>query len=236
MTARPPDRVSLATPQAAAPPKRPCSADFSDGGPSFYVPFAVWVAIQLSALSIAAGGIRVWPGARDPLEHYAVALLLAVQVIATAMLFPWLLGHLRLGICVLASSAAFTALAGVITDDDLRSFAGAWVCMAGWLTAMLILGLSRLSPLSTAAAIGLTTTVAAGVPVVRYLRQEFLHLAPPAPLSGMHLDPVTGALAQLQAGSGDASTWLFLLLAPAVASVIRFACGARVVSTTYPQH
>jgi hypothetical protein len=200
-------------------------------------PLAVWMLIQLIVLSLSAAGVPLWYRAPEPVARVAAAQMLVAQLAASALLFPWLMRNVMSGACVILVSAPFLQLAALLAEVELARAAVAWSVAALWMNALLAWSVAlrasgRAQLIGTAVAGSLTL----GAPVLRYLRLEFSRPIRPIPETTPWLDPVAGALAQIQAGTLDAWPWL----APAcllLGGVLACAWSPRrAVAPSYPHH
>src|SRR4051794_35664528 len=58
-------------------------------------PLIAWLLIQLLALLLAAARVPLWARFDGAIESWALCWMLAMQVGASALLFPWLMSDLR---------------------------------------------------------------------------------------------------------------------------------------------
>ena len=223
----------------SATDERPDQTTREDRSRSLAVgPVAVWLLIQMIVLCLAAARVPLWYRAPAPVERVAVEQMLAAQVVASALLFPWLMRNLATGLCVILVTAPFVQLAAVLAEVDLARAAVAWIFAALWMSALLAwtvaLRASRAATRAQLIGVALAGALAMGGPVLRYLRLEFFHFAPPTQETTRWADPVAGAITQLQTGATDAAQWA-LLVCLLVGGMVACAWSRRqLVATSYP--
>jgi len=196
---------------------------------------AVWLLIQLIVLGLCAARVPLWYRAPEPLEHLAVEHLLVAQVIASSLLFPWLMRNVMTAACVIVTSAPFVLLAGMLAETGLSWTARTWGYVALWLAGLAVWTASLHTRRAKLVGGALASVLAVGVPFVRYLESEF-HVLPHEQLAALRwLSPVAGALSQLRPVPGDNAWWVFpfALLAAGIISVA-VACP-HFRATSYPQ-
>lgn len=170
-------------------------------------PLALWLVIQLAVLALSAARVPMWYGAPHPLERVAAAQMVVAQVVASALLFPWLMRDLATGACAILVAAPFIQLAALLTDVEPTRALRGWAYVALWMTALLIwtraLHRSMRAQLYGIAVAGVAVI---GVPLLRYFRMEFADID----ARMRWLDPTTGAIAQLRPDAVDVSAWLLV--------------------------
>ena len=136
-------------------------------------PMIVWLLVQVFALLLAAARVPIWARFDAPIESWALCWMLAIQLAASALLFPWLMPDLRAGVCVALISLPFLLLAGLLARNPFTITLRACGVIQLWLaalTAWRIVLTSRTAQLLAAAIVSITTIGAAGVV---YLAIEF---------------------------------------------------------------
>lgn len=136
-------------------------------------------------LPLALAGFRVplWARVEGPVEAHAMYLLIVVQVVASSLLFPWLLEDGRVSGLVILSSGPLIQLAGWMGDESLAQIGMAAVGMYVWMLGLLLL--SKVTPPNTQLiAVAMVSTAAIGGMIQIYLRTEFADLAT-KPLHGV---------------------------------------------------
>lgn len=88
----------------------------------------LWCALQLAAITLSASGVALWARPDRPVELLAPNHLLAVQIVACALLFPWLLGDWR--------RAVVTALTGTVMLQLAGLLSGATSALPWWFAAL----------------------------------------------------------------------------------------------------
>ena len=196
---------------------------------------AIWLLVQLIVLALGAARVPLWYRAPDPVERGAIEQVLAAQIIAAALLFPWLMRGAVTSACVVLVSAPFVQLAAMLSETEMHRATRAWLYAALWLGALAAWAAALRSPRARLGGVAVAGAVAIGLPVLRYLRLEFSDesLRPLGALA--RLDPVAGALSQLHARTDDIGWWAFppALLAAGLLAALRARARAR--ATSYPQ-
>jgi hypothetical protein len=196
---------------------------------------AVWLLIQLIVLVLCAARVALWYRAPEPLERLAVEHMLVAQVVASSLLFPWLMRNLMTAACVILTSAPFVLLAGMLAEAGLSSAARAWGYVALWLAGLAACTETLQTRRAKLVGVALAGVLAVGVPLVRYLESEFHALPHAQPAALRWLNPVAGALSQLRPAPGDNAWWVlpFALVAAGIISVSLARSHFR--ATSYPQ-
>jgi len=140
---------------------------------SIVAPVLTWAIVQLAALALSAGQIRLW--ARPPLatDAYALWMMLATQIGASALLFPWLMRNVVSTAFVIGSAAPCVLLAGMLSSTGgwmiVESASGVVLWLLGLAVWNRVLVSNRLKLLGIAV---LSTLIIGGACLV-YLRMEF---------------------------------------------------------------
>jgi hypothetical protein len=174
-------------------------------------PLLVWLLVQLAALSIAAA--RVPLAAQYPAagERLAVYLVLAAQVVAAAALMPWLLTGWRAAAVVAVSAWPFLALAcflSAVPTGDAVALAG---YLSGWILCLVVWGTAARSRRVMMCISAVASTLAAGGPLLAYLRAEFTPLDASAWAVNWQYGPLAGAFALAAGRPAAESGWPGLL-------------------------
>jgi hypothetical protein len=176
-------------------------------------PVFAWLALQM--LALLAAGLRVPFSARFvvPEEQLAIHEMFAVQMIASALLFPMLMRNLATAATVIAVTPLMVQLAGVIgAESEWIPLTIACAYPTLWLIG-LAMWASALRGSSKAQLYGVTTAtllVIGGV-LVAYLGREFG--APGQPLDWAKrgwLGPLMGGFALLEVGVRTGTAWAFM--------------------------
>src|SRR4051812_545277 len=141
-------------------------------GPATTGPLLLWLLIQLFALIVATARVPLAAGYPQPAEFLAPHVMVVVQTIAAALLFPYLLSGWSVAIVVIATTWPFVILSGLLSPvpgEGLVSTAG---FVSGWLLTLASLNRAlphRARPFGVAAA----PLLAAGGVVGFYPDQDF---------------------------------------------------------------
>lgn len=137
--------------------------------------FGVFLGVQWVALGVGAGGLALSDQFPHPAERLALAELLVAQVLAASLLFPWLLRNLNTTLILIASTAPFLQLAGMLSSaPPLRTFlAGLYVAL--WLLLLFLLRRHFLqTPHYQLLATAVSTAATLAAPLLWYLQAEFV--------------------------------------------------------------
>ncbi len=109
----------------------------------------------------------------EPAEQLAPHVLVATQVIAAALLFPFLLREWRVAIQLIATAIPFQFAAAILAGWDVRSIADSAACVAVWIVALSLWTASIRTEKSRALGIALASFLTLGAGIAHYLRLEF---------------------------------------------------------------
>jgi len=108
-----------------------------------------------------------------PTEYYAREIMLAVQVIAAAMIFPWLMRSARSAVFVILTAGIFLQLAGLLGDENSREMARCVAISFVWLISLALWRTALNSPRAEAIATAISTSITIGGACSYYFRLEF---------------------------------------------------------------
>jgi hypothetical protein len=136
-------------------------------------PLLLWLLVQLGAIVIAVLRVPLAAAYPEPAERLAPHLLLAVQVIAAGILFPFLLRDWRTAAQVVATAVPFQLASAYLAGVGARGMLPAMTFVLSWIVVLAVwrpcLTLHRMRAL----AISIATCLTLGGGVLRYLRLEF---------------------------------------------------------------
>ena len=187
-------------------------------------PVLLWLVVQLAALFLAAFRVPLAAKYPQPAESLATHVLLAVQVAASAMLFPHLMPNWRTTAAIIATGWPFAAIASILSAVPLARMAAAEAYVTVWLLALAlwraVLREHRLSLYGVA----LATTVSIGGAALYYFRLEFGPIAAGSAVGGngyalIALSPIAATLRQLSAPGMFWTGWLAPISLAAAAAV-----------------
>jgi hypothetical protein len=184
----------------AHPPKSPALQSTA--------PLLLWLGVQLGAILLAALQIPLAARYPEPAERLAPQLLLAVQVVAAGMLFPFLLRNWRHAINVAATGLPFQLAAGYLGGLAAREILPASVFVAAWILVLAVWRACLRSLGAQAIGVALAMCLTLGGGILRYLRVEF------APTSAAErtfesASPLLSTLATVE-GNPTIAGWLLL--------------------------
>jgi hypothetical protein len=157
-------------------------------------------------------------------EQVSLHVMLVTQVIASAMLFPFILRDVTAGAMAILAAAPFVQLAGYLSEIPLPSASPAGAYLAMWMLALAMWKSMLRTPRSEMLAIACATALSMGGAIVWYLRAEE-HKAGQIDWSTDALfGPILGVIAQLHAPTSAAAlaAWVWpvaILVACAIARV-----------------
>jgi len=215
-----------------------CSSDLP--GPATG-PVLLWLVIQLAALLLGALRIPLAAKYPQPAERLATHVMLATQVAASALLFPWLMRDWRTAAAVVATAWPFAAAASALSAVSLESTAAGEGYVTLWLAGLALWSRLLRGPRSQSFGVALAASVSIGAAVTWYLALEFgQSVGPGEPVGGsggavLAAFPMVAALRQLAPRGRDWRDPLLLLALIAVAVVAlltRHLRGRAKLSTT----
>jgi hypothetical protein len=178
-------------------PLTPASAR-SPAGPLF-----IWLIIQLLALSLGVCRVPLAARVVQP-EQFALHAMLVTQVIASAMLFPFILRDVTTSAMAILAIAPFVQLASYLSEIPLRSAALAGAYVAMWMLALSMWKSILRTPRSEMLAVACATAITIGGAIVWYVRAEEIESGQIAWSMDALLGPILGVIAQLHAPTNAA--------------------------------
>ena len=140
------------------------------------VPILLFVAVQTGAVALAACRIPLWARAPEATEFLALQILLPLQILASALLYPQLVDSVPMVFMSAATVWPFAFLAGLLSADSLGRIILSGSYETAFLFSLLIvrIALPPLSPTIRAKIVPamLSTWVAAG-PVLIFVAAEY---------------------------------------------------------------
>lgn len=185
---------------AASPP--PPLAHRSPAGPLF-----LWLVVQLFALSLAA--LRVPLAARfpPPGEQFAIHTMLATQIIASALLFPFLLRDLPTSVMVILTLAPFVQLASYLSAVPITRAALAALYVGVWLTTLALWRAMLRSRRGQMVGVASAVALSLGGAVIWYVRAESREPGPIDWSADGLFGPILGAVSQIESASPTVAPW-----------------------------
>jgi hypothetical protein len=133
----------------------------------------VWLAVQLAALGICAARVSLWARSPRASEQLALSLIVAVQIAAASLLFPYLLGTWRFTLLAIVTALPMAQLAAVLADAGIRAPIRAEVYVILWMIALRLWTCAILTDWSKLLASSIASLLALGAPLLWYLRLDF---------------------------------------------------------------
>lgn len=156
---------------------------------------ALWSALQCVALLVAAAGVRLWPHPPDPPESLALPVLVTVQIVSAALLFPDLFADRTTASVSLAVVAPALFCAGVLSATpparvtELLTYVAVWMIgLSAWAQ------LARTVAVRAAAVCG-ALILSVGGALLWYVRVEAAAQTGVPPPDPIRYGPLTAAVA-----------------------------------------
>lgn len=177
-----------------------------------FPPLFIWLLLQLLALFLSAArvpffALKSFP---QPAELLSLPLMLTVQVVASAMLFPFLLRDLRVTVMVIAASWPMTLVAGFLTATaDTRALAAAAIYLTAWLAGLALWQKALRSARAQAVGVAAATLAVFSGPIFWYLRLEYGGATTLDWSQAGRWGPIMGTLAIIKLDNVFRSPWVF---------------------------
>ena len=179
---------------------------------SSIAPLVTWLMLQLGVLVLIAADVRIsrnLPRPPNPTESIAAHTMLVVQLLASAMLFPWLLRTWTSTAIVIAATWPMLQFTGLLSAVQPSPLLVATLYISLWLLAMRLWHLAL--PTDHArliASAGATLLVLLG-PVLSYLHLAY-DVGPQGPPWNLLplLGPLPGALEMLSGSKWGLQWWI----------------------------
>jgi hypothetical protein len=136
-------------------------------------PLLLWLTLQLAVLALAAARVPLAAKYPRPAESLAIHLMLATQVAAAALLFPFILRDLRVATMVIVSTWPFDLLAAHLSALPAAQFLPAVSYVTLWLVTLTIWRSVVTSDMLQLVAVTVATAWALGGAGLSYLHDEF---------------------------------------------------------------
>jgi hypothetical protein len=178
-------------------------------------PLLVWLLPQLAVLMLMAGQVPiVAPKAMPrPAELWAARMMITVQIVSAALLFPFLLRDVRAAALVGAAAIPMGLLAAFLAGTaPRRQMVAPILYLEMWLATLFLWRIALRTPRSQGAGIATALFVALGAIVYYYVRLEYGPSPEPLLLKSIEgWSPVFGAIAAGDYLSLTLSGWLLLV-------------------------
>lgn len=184
--------------------------------------FALWLGMQLAVLGLSAGRVMLWSRAPRAGEESALLAMLAIQIAAASLLFPYLLGNVRVTILVIVTAWPLGQLAGAVGDEPASAVLRGELYVSLWLISLHIWSRALISDWAKLFFVALASMMSLGGPLLWYLRSEFA--GGPDDL-GNHGNAVFGPLMGVESQvlpDWPVGAWVFPLVAIFVGGVFIF--------------
>jgi hypothetical protein len=134
---------------------------------------ALWLVIQLGVLALIVA--RVPLAAQFPIasERLAPRFVLGSQVVAGALLFPFLLRNIRAAVQIVVSAIPFQLAAGYLAGINIRAMLWPALFVEGWLLTLTLWALWIRTQQMRLITIAVASCLTLGAATLSYLRVEF---------------------------------------------------------------
>jgi len=172
-----------------------------------------WLLIQLTALGLCAMRAAFWARVPRAGEQLALYVMLAVQVGASAMLFPLLLRNVRWTIFAIAAAWPLGELAAFLADVPMRRFAQAEWFVTLWLVTLYLWSRVLRTQWMRICGAAVAAMVCLGGPVLWYLRLEFHEVGRKPQICELaNYGPITAAISQCITDAFWPASWAWSLI------------------------
>lgn len=163
-------------PTIGEPTPSPAPAVRQDAGDGACIACAlgIWLAAQVLALGLGAGGVALaarWPTPATRLALHEMAL---AQVLVAAMTFCWLMRDApRAGLLAIASSWPMLILAAIVAERPTACLLAGGLYCTSWLAGLLLWSCVLRSHFRQLIGVALAVLLTAGDAIIAYLWREF---------------------------------------------------------------
>lgn len=187
-------------------------------------PLLAWLVVQFALLLLPAFRIPLTAQYPEPAEKLAAHLMLGGQVVASGLLFPFLLRDLRSAVQVMTTALPFQLAAGYLAGLSLGDLAAPAVFVDVWLLVLGFWAACLTSPRLRLLGVAVASCLTLGAGLLRYLRLEFA--APGAPPTSIEMLP---PLPTTLAAVGGTPTWSGFLVLLGLGAAAIFVLFARML-------
>jgi hypothetical protein len=191
-----------------------------------------WLALQM--LALVAAGLRIPFSARFvvPEEQLAIHEMFAVQMIASALLFPILFRNLATAVTVIATVPLMVQMAGVLgAQSELGALIAACTYPMLWLIGLALWAYALRGAKGRLYGVAGATLVVVGGALAAYLDREFGAHVPSIDWGSRGwLGPLMGGIALMESGERTGTAWVFMglhLMVAGVAASVRWRLEIR---------
>jgi hypothetical protein len=181
-------------------------------------PVLLWLLIQLAALSLATLRIPLAAKYPQPGELLATHVMLAAQVAASALVFPYLMRDWRTAAAVIAAAWPFAASASVLSALPPGAAALGELYVTLWLVALALWSAVLRGPRSRAYGVAIAAALSIGGAALWYLSLEFNPAGGAAQGNGARLLAVSPIIAVLRQLAPKSPQWAPFLVPAALAA------------------
>jgi hypothetical protein len=136
-------------------------------------PLLLWLLVQLAALLLASLRIALAAKYPQPAEALATHMMLAAQVAAASLLFPYLMRDWTTATAVIATAWPFAATASVLSAVPLAATAAGEAYVTVWLVTLALWSAALRTPRSKLYGLAVAAILSIGGAALWYLAREF---------------------------------------------------------------
>lgn len=132
---------------------------------------AIWLAVQLIAIGLIIGRVKLWIHGGD--DSDALSVMVTAQIAGASICAPMLMRNLPTSICVALSSVPFLQIAAIIAATDTPQLASAAGAVVMWMLSLAIATRFARTPLMRTTIHAIANCISIGGVAVFYLHAEF---------------------------------------------------------------
>jgi hypothetical protein len=172
-------------------------------------PLALWLGIQLVIVVLCAARVPLAAQLAAPSDQLTPHLLLAVQVVASSLLFPFFFRDVRSAVQILSSAIPFQLAAAYLAGLGVKDVFHAAGFVQAWLVTLAVGAACLRGTGGVMPVVCLASCLTLGGGMVRYLRLEFSQAQP----GGETFESASPLLTTLAAVEGQPTFrgWILLL-------------------------
>lgn len=197
--------------------------------PTLTGPILLASIVQLLALAIAALRVPLSDGYAEPAEDLAAGVMVTVQMVMIAAVFPFLLQGMRRTLVMLGLPWPYLLLAGFLATTPWRSLLWAEVLVNGWTVTLAVWRGILPRPRQQAVAVAAALLLTLGAAALRYLAAEYQPQVTSGASSGVWLafSPLLGNLEQLRQDGPHLPPFLAIVALLLMAGLVRLGQAVR---------
>jgi hypothetical protein len=179
-------------------------------------PLLAWLLVQLAALLLAVARVPLAAEYPRAAERLAIYLLLATQILAAAALVPWLLRGWRASILAAACCWPLLAITATLSNVEPSRVLAAGGYLTAWIATLALWNAAASSQRLAFVVNAVASAIAAGGPLLWYLRAEFIPRDTSTAGPAWYYGPVLSAFSLVDGAAHAQSGWPVLFAAIAL--------------------